>query len=342
MAEIVGIKFDTSSKIYGFRAEGIELRKGDRVVVESELGVSLGRVAVMDCPVEDPDREIKPLLRKATDEDLRKEQDNASLKEEALAFCNEKITARGLPMKLVATEATLDRKRLIFYFVADNRVDFRELVKDLASKFRTRIELRQIGVRDAASVVGGMGICGREFCCRSFLKSFYPISIKMAKQQDLVLNTAKLSGTCGRLMCCLQYEYETREEKAARQELEAREAEVARKEEEARKVEEARQAEEAEKLRKAMKEKEPREAAKVEGPATPGAGKAETAPGREQEKPRQGRRRGRRRRSKQGKAKAGEAAPQKDAAKTQATESGGQEKKPGGARKRRWRPKKKK
>jgi DNA polymerase III delta' subunit len=217
--EVVGVRFDNASKIYCFTSHGVELRTGDRVVVESELGMSLGRVVSTGLAADDPDREIKPISRKVTEDDLRKEKENEPFKVEAREFCMERIMARGLPMKLVATNITLDRKRYIFYFVAETRIDFRELVKDLASKFRTRIELRQIGVRDAAMITGGYGLCGREFCCRTFLRSFSPISIKMAKQQDLVLNTSKLSGTCGRLMCCLNYECnEYLERKAANKE----------------------------------------------------------------------------------------------------------------------------
>jgi cell fate regulator YaaT (PSP1 superfamily) len=208
MNSVVGIKFENSSKVYHFKADDLVLKKGDIVVVESELGMTLGRVVKGNFPPEGSGKGYKPVLRLATGEDIRQEEENMSMREEARGFFNERVMARGLPMKLVGTEATLDRKRLLFYFVADSRIDFRELVKDLASKFRTRIELRQIGVRDAAKIVGGFGICGREVCCKTFLKSFAPISIKMAKQQELVLNTSKLSGPCGRLMCCLGYEYD--------------------------------------------------------------------------------------------------------------------------------------
>jgi cell fate regulator YaaT (PSP1 superfamily) len=205
---VVGIRFSPCGKIYCFKADGLELKRGERVVVESDLGVSIGRVVVEDYAPEDPGKELKPVLRRVTEEDLGKEEDNASLKKEALDFCNERIMARGLAMKLLGTDVTLDKRRIIFFFGAETRIDFRELVKDLAAKFRTRIELRQVGVRDAARVVGGMGVCGAELCCRRFLTSFSPISIKMAKRQDLALNTSKLSGICGRLMCCLGYEYE--------------------------------------------------------------------------------------------------------------------------------------
>lgn len=207
MSEIVGIKFGQTGKTYCFKAEGMEVKKGERVVVESEMGISIGRVVRTNCTLNPPDLELKPVLRKVTEADIKQEEENDEVKAEAFAYCRERIMARGLPMKLLTADVTLDRRRFIFYFVADARIDFRELVKDLASKFRTRIELRQIGVRDAAKMLGGFGICGQELCCRMFLKSFAPISIKMAKQQDLVLNTCKLSGACGRLMCCLGYEY---------------------------------------------------------------------------------------------------------------------------------------
>jgi len=207
VTDIVGIRFGTSGKTYCFRAEGMGLRKGEQVVVESDLGISIGRVVRTDCEMKSPDMELKPVLRKVTEADIKQQEENEGVRVEALEYCRERVMARGLPMKLLTNEVTLDRKRFIFYFVAETRIDFRELVKDLASKFRTRIELRQIGVRDAAKILGGFGVCGRELCCKTFLKSFAPISIKMAKQQELVLNTCKLSGCCGRLMCCLSYEY---------------------------------------------------------------------------------------------------------------------------------------
>jgi cell fate regulator YaaT (PSP1 superfamily) len=209
MDSVVGIKFSGSSKVYLFKSDDLVLKKGDRVVVESDMGMSLGRVVQGNTPTPqgDKEREYKPVVRIATGEDLRQEEENEALRGEARAFFNERVMARGLPMKLVGVESTLDRKRLLFYFVADNRIDFRELVKDLASKFRTRIELRQIGVRDAAKIIGGLGVCGREFCCKSFLQCFAPISIKMAKKQELTLNTCKLSGPCGRLLCCLNFEH---------------------------------------------------------------------------------------------------------------------------------------
>ncbi|MEJ2314212.1 MAG: regulatory iron-sulfur-containing complex subunit RicT [Nitrospirota bacterium] len=205
---IVGIRFEPCGKVYCFRADGLRLKLGERVVVESDLGMSIGRVVIEDYTPGDAEKELKPVLRRVTEEDLEKERENFALKREALDFCNERIMARGLAMKLLSTDVTLDRRRIIFFFSAETRIDFRELVKDLAAKFRTRIELRQVGVRDAARITGGIGICGRELCCRRFLTSFDPISIKMAKKQDLTLNTSKLSGVCGRLMCCLGYEYD--------------------------------------------------------------------------------------------------------------------------------------
>lgn len=206
MPEVIGIRFKTCGKIYDFEANGLAVRKGDRVIVESEFGLSIGTV-VQEPHSENAGKELKQVIRLATDGDLAQREENEKFQRDARTFCFERIMARGLPMKLVCTEVTLDRKRIIFYFTADGRIDFRELVKDLAAKFKTRIEMRQIGVRDKAKLVGGLGLCGKELCCRLFLTSFEPISIKMAKQQDLTLNTGKLSGICGRLMCCLGYEY---------------------------------------------------------------------------------------------------------------------------------------
>jgi len=207
MPDIVGVRFKPCGKIYDFEIDGIEVRRGDLVIVESELGLNVGHIVIESHSVEDSDKKLKKLIRKATEEDLLQREENKKLEHEARDYCVERIMARGLPMKLICTESTLDKKRIIFYFTAEKRIDFRELVKDLASRFKTRIEMRQIGVRDGARIIGSLGICGRELCCNKFLTSFEPISIKMAKKQELVLNTGKLSGVCGRLMCCLGYEY---------------------------------------------------------------------------------------------------------------------------------------
>lgn len=209
MPDVIGIRFKSCGKIYDFEVNGtgIEFKKRDLVVVESDLGMSIGNVVIERHIVENPAKELRKVIRKATDEDLKQKQDNESFEKEAREYSLERIMARGLPMKLISTESALDKKRIIFYFTAGGRIDFRELVKDLAAKFKIRIEMRQIGVRDEAKIVGGFGICGRELCCKTFLTSFEPISIKMAKQQELVLNMSKLSGICGRLMCCLGYEY---------------------------------------------------------------------------------------------------------------------------------------
>ncbi len=223
MSDIVGIRFKSCGKIYDFDAGDLALRKGDKVVIESDFGLSIGSVVEPPHTVERNPKELKKVLRIVTEEDLRQKTANEKFESEARSFCYERIMARGLPMKLVRAEATLDRRRIIFYFTADGRIDFRELVKDLAARFKTRIEMRQIGVRDKAKLVGGFGLCGKELCCRIFLTTFEPISIKMAKQQDLTLNTGKLSGSCGRLMCCLGYEYHegplVRESKEEKEEL---------------------------------------------------------------------------------------------------------------------------
>ncbi|PKL51425.1 MAG: stage 0 sporulation protein [Nitrospira bacterium HGW-Nitrospira-1] len=216
MPNVVGIRLEGCGKIYDFEINGLEVRKGDRVIIDSEFGLSIGNIAVDSHFVEKPAKGLKKVLRLADKEDLKRKQENEKFGKEAKGFCYERIAARKLPMKLACSNVTLDRKRIVFYFTADNRIDFRELVKDLAARFKTRIEMRQIGVRDKAKLVGGLGVCGKELCCRLFLTSFEPISIKMAKQQDLSLNTSKLSGVCGRLMCCLSYEYNEREGTAGR------------------------------------------------------------------------------------------------------------------------------
>lgn len=208
MPEVIGIRFKQCGKIYDFEVNGVEVNKGDFVVAESDFGLSIGDVIIERHTIDVPERELKKVIRRATEEDLLQKQENSKLEIEAKDYCLERIMARGLTMKLVSTEVTLDRKRIIFFFTAEKRIDFRELVKDLAARFKTRIEMRQIGVRDEAKMLGGIGICGKELCCSKFLTFFEPISIKMAKKQELILNTGKLSGLCGRLMCCLGYEYD--------------------------------------------------------------------------------------------------------------------------------------
>lgn len=208
MPDVVGIKFKTCGKIYDFEVNEMNLKKGDFVVVESDFGLSIGSVVKERHFIESHKRELKKVIRSVTEKDIKSEEENKKLGHESMTFCIERIGVRGLQMKLVGVELTLDRKKRIFYFTADSRVDFRELVKDLAAKFKARIEMRQIGVRDAARLIGGLGICGREVCCSTFLKSFDHVSIRMAKKQELVLNIGKLSGLCGRLMCCLRYEHD--------------------------------------------------------------------------------------------------------------------------------------
>jgi len=204
---VVGIRFKSCGKVYTFEVGDIEVSPGDRVVVDSDIGLSIGRVATPKRLLEKADAKLKKVVRVASEKDFEKVEKNKAFGEEAKAFCLEKAKKLNLPMKIVMTETTLDRKRLTFYFTADGRIDFRELVRDLAGKFKTRIEMRQIGVRDEVKLIGGIGVCGRQACCRTFLTSFAPITIRMAKQQDLSINQSKLSGICGRLMCCLGYEF---------------------------------------------------------------------------------------------------------------------------------------
>lgn len=213
MIKIVGVRFRTAGKVYYFGPKNLDLKIGDRVIVETARGVEMGTVAV--APKEVPDDEVvqplKTVQRIATEEDFKRAEKNKEKEKEAFKICQEKIKKHKLEMKLVDAEYTFDNNKLLFYFTADGRIDFRELVKDLASVFKTRIELRQIGVRDETKMVGGIGICGRELCCHEHLSEFVPVSIKMAKEQNLSLNPTKISGVCGRLMCCLKHEQDTYE-----------------------------------------------------------------------------------------------------------------------------------
>jgi cell fate regulator YaaT (PSP1 superfamily) len=206
--DVIGVRFKPSGKIYSFKIGDLDPTPGTWVVVESEMGLSIGVTVRAKHRIEEPEKPLKKVLRVASDKDLDDNIRNRSFAEEARVFCIERVKNRELPMKIVSTETTLDKKRLIFYFTADGRIDFRELVRDLAARFKTRIEMRQIGVRDEVKLIGGIGGCGRETCCSLFLTSFEPVSIRMAKKQELSINQSKLSGICGRLMCCLGYEYE--------------------------------------------------------------------------------------------------------------------------------------
>ena len=208
MAEVIGVRFKEVGKVYYFDPNGIQMKKGDMAIVETARGVECGEVAMENREIEDKDivHPLKKMIRKATQGDLKKVEENRKKERHAFEICEKKILDHKLEMKLVDVEYTFDNNKILFFFTAGGRVDFRELVKDLASVFRTRIELRQIGVRDEAKMMGGLGICGRPFCCTSFLGEFQPVSIKMAKEQGLSLNPVKISGTCGRLMCCLKYE----------------------------------------------------------------------------------------------------------------------------------------
>ena len=213
MIKIIGVRFRNAGKIYYFDPKKLPIKKGDHVIVETARGIEYGSVVadareVTDDQVVQP---LKPVIRIANADDNARAQRNKEKEKEAFRICLEKIRKHKLEMKLIDTEYTFDNNKLLFYFTADGRIDFRELVKDLASVFKTRIELRQIGVRDETKVVGGVGICGRELCCHTFLSEFAPVSIKMAKEQNLSLNPTKISGVCGRLMCCLKNEEDTYE-----------------------------------------------------------------------------------------------------------------------------------
>lgn len=214
MTEVITIKYRNRGKAYYFDPAGITAAPGDHLVVETAKGMELGICVEGNHPVEDSEtvQPLRPVLRKATADDLRVVEYNRSLEKDAFGICRDLIRKRKLEMKLVDVECSFDGNKILFYFTADGRVDFRELVKDLAGVFRTRIELRQIGVRDEARMLGGLGICGRPFCCNQFLSDFHPVSTKMAKTQSMSLNPVKISGTCGRLMCCLRYEQEAYED----------------------------------------------------------------------------------------------------------------------------------
>lgn len=218
MQEIVGVKFKKLGKIYFFHPNGFEFQKGQNVIVETARGIEYGEVAIVNAKVTE-DRIVAPLknvVRIATDADAKTFLENEKKAEEAYAVCEKKIAEHGLDMKLIDVEYTFDGSKLLFYFTSDGRVDFRELVKDLASVYKTRIELRQIGVRDEVKMLGGYGMCGRELCCCNHLGDLNPVSIKMAKEQGLSLNPTKISGVCGRLMCCLKHEQCVYEEKLSR------------------------------------------------------------------------------------------------------------------------------
>lgn len=214
MVKVIGVRFRTAGKIYFFSPLDFEVHKGDHVIVETARGVEYGTVVIAPKEIEEDKviQPLKPVMRVAGPEDDAIEAKNKEKEKEAFTICLEKIKKHGLQMKLIDSEYTFDNNKLLFYFTADGRIDFRELVKDLASVFKTRIELRQIGVRDETKIMGGIGICGRPLCCHTYLADFAPVSIKMAKEQNLSLNPTKISGVCGRLMCCLKNEEETYEE----------------------------------------------------------------------------------------------------------------------------------
>ena len=201
MIKVIGVRFRQAGKIYNFDPAELEIKKGDHVIVETARGVEYGYVVMP----------LKTVIRVATPEDDQKSQENIEKGKKAFKICKEKIAKHGLEMKLIDSEYTFDNNKVLFYFTADGRIDFRELVKDLASVFKTRIELRQVGVRDEAKMLGGIGMCGRPLCCNTYLSEFIPVSIKMAKEQNLSLNPTKISGICGRLMCCLKNEQEAYE-----------------------------------------------------------------------------------------------------------------------------------
>lgn len=214
MARVIGVRFRTAGKIYFFSPGKFDVKRGNQVIVETARGIEFGNVVTgpKDVPDDQIMQPLKTVIRIATEEDRRTEEKNREKEKEAFQICLEKIRKHGLEMKLIDAEYTFDNNKVLFYFTADGRIDFRELVKDLAAVFRIRIELRQIGVRDETKIRGGIGICGRPLCCHTYLSEFAAVSIKMAKEQNLSLNPTKISGVCGRLMCCLTNEEETYEE----------------------------------------------------------------------------------------------------------------------------------
>ncbi len=214
MTEIIGVRFKHTGKIYYFSPNGKTVKHGDFVIVETSRGVECGQVVLSNREVEDKKiiQPLKPIISVAGEKDMKTIERNKQKAKEAFDICLKKIKEHNLQMNLIDVEYTFDANKILFYFTAEGRIDFRDLVKDLASVFRTRIELRQIGVRDEAKMLGGLGVCGRPFCCSSFLSEFAPVSIKMAKEQGLSLNPTKISGTCGRLMCCLKYEQDVYDE----------------------------------------------------------------------------------------------------------------------------------
>ncbi|MCI8865187.1 MAG: stage 0 sporulation family protein [Lachnospiraceae bacterium] len=213
MVKIIGVRFRNGGKVYYFMPGNREIKSGDHVIVETVRGVEYGHVVLGNREVDESKitQPLKSVIRLATNEDEIREENNHKKEKDAFKICQEKIAKHGLEMKLIDVEYTFDNNKILFYFTADGRIDFRELVKDLASVFKTRIELRQVGVRDETKIIGGVGICGRVLCCHSYLSEFIPVSIRMAKEQNLSLNPSKISGVCGRLMCCLKNEEETYE-----------------------------------------------------------------------------------------------------------------------------------
>jgi len=211
MTNVAGVRFKPAGKIYDFNSKEFLLNAGDKVIVETEMGLGYGTIAVPSAPLEQTKqkKELKQIVRIATEEDFLKRQDNKQMEKRAFDFCQEHITALKIKMNLFSVESTFDTTKLTFFYTADGRVDFRELVKILVKEYRIRIEMRQVGIRNQSKQCGGLGRCGREICCTSFINNFSPVSIKMAKEQGLSLNPTKISGLCGRLMCCLTFENQT-------------------------------------------------------------------------------------------------------------------------------------